>query len=790
MMATLDRPLRVQIVEDERIVAFDLRSGLEQLGHEVVGIASSEQEALRLALRETPDLVLMDIHLDHGSDGVAAACELREQLAIPVIFLTAYGETETLRRAAQAAPYGYLLKPFELRELNATLHMAMARRSEERKTEAAERRLLLALESAQLAVLESHAGELRWGGHQLGQEFRALTQAASMVELQQHLEPPAQRALQALLEHGIALDLTCRWLAPGGAARWLEIHARRFEHEQLVMGMVRDVTARVEGETRLRQAVAAFDATDEAIMFLDAQHRVLSCNPAFTALTGWSESQVLGRRPSEFLYARRHGDHPDFKDEAPRHGEVSCMRRDGSTFPALEHLSAVLDEQGLPGHHVLSFSDISEIRNTQRKLQHLALHDTLTGLGNRVAMQDVLDAPGLRSLGLLFIDLDGFKFINDSLGHDCGDELLKVLAVRLISILRSDDVAVRLGGDEFVVLMRHPRSTHDALQLAEKLLQALAQPVPLAVQTVAVTASIGVALFPEQVDSPQSLLRAADAAMYEAKARGRNRVALYAQAHADGASEQLRIEQGLRLALQAGQLSLHWQPMLEMDSGRILGAEALLRWQHPQLGQVSPQRFIPVAEANGMICAIGAWVMEQACAQAAAWRAQGLGLVRVAVNVSVRQFEQDDVLGLVRHCLQRHALPPQCLELELTESLFAQSATLRGSLQALRDLGVRLALDDFGTGFSSLGQIVSLPIDRIKIDRSFVIELVDSHHSRAVVKSIIMLAQTLGMEITVEGVETLAQRDVLLALGAVEAQGWLYHRAMPAEELLRLLRAH
>ncbi|MDT9000012.1 EAL domain-containing protein [Paucibacter sp. APW11] len=790
MTAVLERRLRVQIVEDERIVALDLRSGLEQMGYEVVGIAANESAALELADRTAPDLVLMDIHLDRGSDGIAAARQLRERYAVPVVFLTAYSEPETLSRAAESAPYGYLLKPFELRELNATVRMAMARRAEERKTEAAERRLLLALESARMTVLELDASSsrLRWSGHAHNPALAELSRTLTLAELQRQLDAGGRSALDALILRGEPVDRTCAWAAPDAAPRWLEIHARHFESEALIMGMVRDVTDRVHAEARLRQAVAAFDATEEAMLFLDGLQRVLSCNPAFSTLTLWTEDEVRGRCPHDFLYARRHGDRAELPQQA-HHGEVTCWRRDGSTFPALEHLSPVLDENGEATHFVLSFADISEIRDTQFKLQHLALHDPLTGLGNRLHLQETLQAHQQGALALIFLDLDGFKTINDTLGHETGDELLKAIATRLSALLRREDLAVRLGGDEFVVLMAEPRRAEDALQLAEKLLHAVAQPVQLAAQRICVSASAGVALYPQQLSSPGALLKAADAAMYEAKARGRNRASLFDNSMTQEASALLQIEQGLRQVLQTRQLRLHWQPMVRLADGAIIGAEALLRWHHPKLGEIGPQRFIPVAESCGLICAIGSWVLEQACGQLAEWRAAGLLLPRIAVNVSVRQFEQQDLLGQVRELLRRHALPPDCLELEVTESLFAQAAQLRGVLQQLRALGVRIALDDFGTGFSSLGQLTALPLDRLKIDRSFVAELGHSNDAAAVVLAVVTLARSLGLAVIAEGVETEAQREHLRELGVEEAQGWLYHRALSAAAITALLDA-
>jgi len=793
-----ERPVRIQIVEDERIVALDLCTGLEQLGYEVVGIASDEPGALRMARHAEPDLVLMDIHLDRGSDGISAARKLRELLDVPVIFLSAYGEPETLQRAAEAAPYGYLLKPFELRELNATVRMAMVRRAEERKTEVAERRLRLAMESARLAVLELHAGQaghrLRWVGHDAVPELRSLTQAQTLVELSDGLEQRGQDALHQLLQCGTPMDLTCAWQSDGEPIRWLEIHARHFEPEGVIIGMVRDASERVERENHLRQAAVAFDATDEAILFLDGEERVLSCNSAFAQLTGWAELDVVGHRPDEFLFARRQGDAMREPDARQWHGEVTCRRRDGSCFPALQHFAAVVDERGQASHHVLSFADISEIRQAQQALRHQALHDSLTGLGNRALLQQALQTVQ-GPLALIFMDLDGFKTINDTLGHDAGDDLLKQVGTRIRALLRRDDVAVRLGGDEFVVLLQQLDQEEAALHVAHKLLCAVAQPLTLDMahgsaaqqQSVLVTASIGVALHPAHVDSPQTLLRAADAAMYQAKARGRSRAVVFESSMADVASHRLQMEQGLRLALELGQCHLAWQPVADLRSGRIVGAEVLLRWRHPELGDVSPARFIPVAEEMGIISDMGAWVLDEAVAQAAAWRAQGLADLRVAVNVSVRQFERDDMPSLVAQTLMRHGFPAPLLELELTESLIAQASATEAALRRLRDLGVRLALDDFGTGFSSLAQLTALPMDRLKIDRSFIQALAEEGSAHAVVRSIVALANGLHLSITAEGVETSGQQAWLLSLADMDAQGYLFHRPMPAEAFAKLL---
>ncbi|MCZ8250883.1 MAG: EAL domain-containing protein [Hylemonella sp.] len=794
-----NRPVRVQIVEDEAIVAYDLRQSLEGLGYTVSGVASSESQALELARRDQPDLVLMDINLGRGGDGTVAAREISHRMKLPVIYLTAYAGEDILQRAIEAAPYGYVLKPIQIGELHATIRAALARIAEEKKTRRAERRFRLALEAAQLGVVELDEGrqQLRIEGL-LAPALRPHAESftISRAEFLERVEDPGVRGrLDVMLRLGDMVQLCMAWRTQGGDRIWLELYASHFPEEDRVVGVLRDVSDRVAAEERLRQAAVVFETAGDGVLILDREQRVSTVNKAFERITGWSAAEVRGRRPGEFLYAARSGDRGR-AGAADEQVEVTCRRRDDSVFPAWERLAEVRDERGQVSHHVLTFCDISALRGAESRLTHIALHDALTGLGNRhqldICLRHAISRAAFSAdrggFGLLFIDLDGFKYINDSLGHSIGDELLVELTRRLKHTLRQHDVAVRMGGDEFLILLDSLCSEADAVAISRKLLAAISEPVQTSIgQSVSVTASIGIALFPEHADNTDDLIRAADTAAYEAKANGRNRYTVFSQTLAHRALERLQLEQGLRHAAERQELELQWQPVMDMHSGRILGAEALLRWTHPVAGRISPERFIPLAEETGLILPLGTWVLEEACRHAAQWRVRGLNPGRIAVNVSAAQLQQGDFADRVAATLVSFDLPPQILEIELTESSLQRGEAVQLALHRLRILGVHLALDDFGTGFSSLSMLKFLPLTRLKIDRSFIRDLASDPNDMAIARTIAVMATTLGLAVTAEGVETDIQRNILLGLNVREAQGWLYYPAMSADKFAELL---
>ncbi len=792
-MRSSSEPLRIHVVEDERIVALDLRSSLEDLGYQVTGISASEQQAVADVSQHRPDLVLMDINLGRGGDGVNAGRRILSEQSIPVIYLTAYAAQDTIDRAGEVAPYGYLLKPVEVRELNATIRIALARRRHEQATLRLQERLRLALEAAQLGVIEMSADSFMVYGPV--RDTLGLAAEEDRDSFFAGLDGESRQGLAELLAPGSALHRVLRWQGQGrGVPRWLDLHARHVDGEGRVIGMLRDVSEEVEAADRLRQAGVVFASAADAIAILDEQGCILSVNPAFESLTGWQAAEVRGRQPEEVLHARRSSDHLSTSpSRRVRHREVSCRRKDGSHFPAWEHTADVIDAQGRRSHQVLTFSDISALREAESRVRHLAYHDALTGLGNRHQLDQTLEAllaeyeSEQQGFALLFLDLDGFKTLNDSLGHAQGDALLRATAQQLRGRLRASDFAMRMGGDEFVVVVRE---TDEAalMALATKLLDACRQPVPLAgVEPVSISASIGVAMLPRHASDAASLIKAADSAMYAAKASGRNCVRLFSAEMAEHAQRRLALEQGLRRAIAGQGLALHWQPVVGCGDGRLLGVEALLRWNSAQLGQVPPDVFVPLAEETGQILELGAWVLEQALTQFAAWQRAGVPVPGIAVNVSAQQLAEPGFAAAVAATLQRHGVAAEALELEITESTLQSVPQVRQRLAELRALGVALALDDFGTGYSSLSSLKTLPLTRLKIDRSFVRDLAHNSKDFAIVHTVVELAQALQLGITAEGVELPQQQLLLQRLGVEACQGWLFAKALPAEELLRWL---
>ena len=440
-------------------------------------------------------------------------------------------------------------------------------------------------------------------------------------------------------------------------------------------------------------------------------------------------------------------------------------------------------------------SDITERKEAEHRVHHVAQHDALTGLPNRSLLQDRLGqavAYANRTalpVWVILIDLDRFKFVNDSMGHKAGDVLLMTIAARLRSALRDSDTVARLSGDEFVVILSEHPGAPLAPEIVQRMMDAVARPVMLGTHEFFVTCSVGVAVYPHHLAAPDTLIEHADIAMYRAKKLGRNNFQFYTPAMNDEALERVKIESALRNALDRNEFVLHYQPQVHLGSGEIVGMEALIRWRHPELGMVAPIRFIGVAEETGLIVPIGAWVLRTACAQNKAWQDAGLGDLRVAVNLSARQFGAIDLVPNLEAVLADTGLAPACLEIELTESLFMSDITPAvETLHRIKALGVNLSIDDFGTGYSSLSYLSRFPIDVLKIDRSFVSDIGTDDNESPIVASIITLAHNLKLAVIAEGVETLAQLDYLRALGCDEMQGYYFSRPLPADEFEQLLR--
>jgi diguanylate cyclase (GGDEF)-like protein/PAS domain S-box-containing protein len=454
----------------------------------------------------------------------------------------------------------------------------------------------------------------------------------------------------------------------------------------------------------------------------------------------------------------------------------------------------IFDEEGRFQGYRGTGRDITEQKRAEEQIRHLAQHDALTELPNRMLLHDrigqaIAQAQRTRGvLALLFIDLDRFKTVNDSLGHPVGDRLLKTVAERLGACTRGSDTIARIGGDEFVVLLSGLDQPEDARYVAQKVLDALAEPVTVTGHELKVTPSIGICAYPHDGEDAETLMRNADTAMYHAKQMGRNNYQFFTQAMNDAAQERLLLENDLRHAVERGEFLVHFQPMLSVKTGAILGLEALVRWRHPTRGQVQPSEFVTAAEETGLIGPIGEWVLTRACTQVREWHNAGYPQLRVAVNCSAQQFQREGFVETVRRILRETGLPARCLELEITESVIIQhSQEVMGRFQALEDMGVRISIDDFGIGYSSLSYLKRIAVHQLKIDQSFVRDIHSDPDDAAIVSAIIAIAHSLGLEVVAEGVETAEQLAFLRSLGCDAAQGYYFSRPVPPEELAQLL---
>ncbi len=564
----------------------------------------------------------------------------------------------------------------------------------------------------------------------------------------------------------------------------------------VLLARVRNLLQRKRAEAELRLAAHVFNYSGEAIMVSDRKNHILEVNQSFERLTGYTPDEVRGRDPRMLSSGRTPREVYAAMWQALQQngfwqGEMWDRHKSGEIYPKLLTISVVRDLHGEIEYFIASFTDISQLKAAEDRIRHVAHHDALTGLPNRLYLKIGLDqmlAAARREdmqAAVMFIDLDRFKVINDTLGHHVGDGLLVDVASRLQGCVRGSDLLARLGGDEFVVALTGHEVERSAVHVAEKILDELAQPYHIGEHTLRSTPSIGISLFPFDGDNIDALMKHADTAMYHAKSLGRNNFQFFSDEMNKTATDRLLLENSLHEALSAGQFLLHYQPQVEPKSGRLVGVEALVRWLHPTQGMIGPDRFIPVAEESGLIVPLGEWVLATACAQLRHWRDQGNRDLRMAVNISQHQLHSPRLVGTVAELLERHQLAGHELELEITESVAMKNPqeTIR-VLDSLRELGVELAIDDFGTGYSSLAYLKLLPIQRLKLDRSFVKDIEIDANDAAISSATIALAHALGLEVVAEGVETEIQREFLQRHGCDLMQGYLFSRPVPADAVL------
>lgn len=677
---------RILIVEDESIVALDISHRLKAMGYQVVGISATSAQAIQMVRSGNPDLVLMDIKIKGGVDGIATAEIVREQFHLPVIFLTAFADEATLRRASISEAFGYILKPFEERELSTNIEIALYKHKMEKRLRDSEERFSLAVRGANDGIWDWHIRE------------------ASIYYSTRFLEMLG-------LEEGCLGQAIDDWF---GLIHPDELALFRLEFSRHLDGQ----SPQFQFEGRMWHAKAGYR---------------------------WFLTRGL----------------------------------------------AVRDEDGVAYRMAGSLSDVTERKVAEQQLLHDALHDHLTSLPNRSLLLERLGRVIERAhrnesliYAVLFLDLDQFKVVNDSLGHQAGDRLLIEIGQRLEKLLRSSDTLARLGGDEFVVLLEDLASAEAAWAVAERIQEELLRPFEINGQLLVSSASIGIVIGPSESERPEDILRDADIAMYRAKAGGKARYALFDSSLRERAMTRLEMESDLRNALGRQELKVYYQPILSLETGKVAGFEALLRWIHPTRGMILPSEFIPLAEETGLILPIGAWVISEACRQLRRWQKirPGQPPLYMNVNISSRQFAQPGLVKYIQQVLDETGLDPRTLKLEITEhTIMDISSNAAAVLAQLRDLGVHVLIDDFGTGYSSLGYVHNFPIDTIKIDRIFISQMGVNGCQADIARTIINLAHDLGIGTIAEGIETEEQLERLRSMDCELGQGWLFSKALSQE---------
>lgn len=809
----METTINILIIEDVKADALMIERHLQRnrIPARCVWVSTAAEAAAALE-RETWDVLLSDYNVPGLDFQSNLAHTQRHFPNLPFILVSGSIGEEQAVEMLKLGVWDFVLKD-NLTRLVPCVERALAEAAEHRALRHAEERLRLSEERFQLAMRGANDG--LWDWDLLSNEVYFSPRWKAMLgygEAELEASPftwvnllhpddrlPTQIRMGEFLKgSNDRIELEFRMRHKDGSDRHIRAPAfiRRDERGRpgRLVGTHVDVTEAKRAEAALRQAAAVFSTTLEAVFVADRNGNILAVNPAFSTISEYAEADILNRNLSLLQTGR--GDGPVYQaiwqevmERGAWQGEVSCRRHGGDVFPAWLSIASVSDGETPPGHYVGVFTDLSRLKQSEAMLQHLAHHDPLTDLPNRVLLRVRLDHALDRArrngtgCAVLFLDLEHFKTVIDSLGQSAGDEVLRVAGKRLHDCLRAADTLSRIGGDEFVAVLDDLRRGEDAAAVAHNMIEAVTAPYRLSDgPEVCVGAGVGISLYPEDGDSADSLIQHAGSAASQAKGEQRNACRFYTRSLTEKANRRLRMEAGLRRALERGEFILHYQPLVSLADGRVEGTEALVRWQPKGRDIVPPGQFIPLAEETGLIVPLGEWVLQEACAQMKSWLDLGLRLDKIAVNLSPLQFGLADLHDRVRDILDQRGLPPSFLELEVTESaIMAGGEAAESQMAALKRHGIRLAIDDFGTGYSSLANLRRFPLDKLKIDQSFVRDIPHDAAAREITSTIIAMAKNLKLSVLAEGVETEEQLSFLAAQGCDSCQGYLYSRPLAAD---------
>ena len=795
----------ILILEDDVTLAQDLRLKLEQLGYSVRGVATTGAHAIMLAQNQRPDLALLDIVVPGEIDGIEVAARFK-RMGIPVIFLTAHFSDAIVQRASITEPCGYVMKPLNIRELQANLTLALYK-AEAGKKILEHNQLYATLLSFCEAVLGTNSnGQIVLAnpaaarllaqpreqllGNTLGQVLQLYNKQTDQLVTDEVLftlerEPLLKREdLRLALANGTSIDVSI------GASRILTPEGERLGSAMLIQ----DITERNRLLAELYKLSTAAEQTADAVMITDPAGQIEYVNKSFETMTGYTRAQALGKKPS--LLKSGHHDAEYYQrlwntllsGEAFRDVFIN-RKQDGSVYYDEKTITPLRNNNGTIIHYLSVGSDITERLQTEIRLQHFATHDLQTDLPNRALFLDRLQQALLKSVrtgrivAVLFLGIDRMQVINETLGHSIGDTCLKAVAQRMVLTLRSGDTVSRFGGDEFAVLLDNLASADDIAPVTRNLLEHIAAPLNIEQHELVLTMSAGISIAPLDSSNGNELIRNAETALGKAKLRGTNQYQFFTPDMNARAVELLNMESALRHALKNNEYLLHYQPIFSLEDNSLSGFEALLRWQHPKFGLVQPNDFIPLLEDTGLILDVGLWVIRSACQQQQRWEAQFNKPITIAVNLSPLQLRHEKLLENITAILRELQMPAHRLYLEVTESMLMHDIEHGAEImQIIGKLGIDFALDDFGTGYSSLNYLTRLPVNTLKVDRAFVRDVPLNKNSSKVTQAIVALGHSLGLRTIAEGVETEAQAHFMREHRCGYVQGFLFGRPLPAAE--------